>query len=219
MCQTDDKSHVEAWKAVTEFAKTVIAICSAVLTALLAYYVANRSDFDESWLNYLSPLVLVIAIVCAIFAFGRAIKAVKSGESQKGGVVFANVSVAFMVAGVLAIAAIHLKPGRSLDVVLARIEKETASLPVQLTPGMVHKVETSDTDYRVTYRTATDLVAVSYAVKEGRITRLEHLASAVNPPEKPPPCCCEPKVIIKKRGKPKSPGGAPCSAPATAPTS
>lgn len=215
MCQTNDKSHVEAWKAVTEFAKTVISICSAVLTALLAYYVANRSEFDESQLNYLSPLLLVISIVCAIFAFGRAIKAVKSGDSQKGGVLFANISVAFMVAGVLAIAAIQLKQGQSLDVVLVKIEKETASLSVQLRPDMVHKVETSDADYRVTYRNASDQIAVTFALKDGRVSRLEHLASEAKPPERQPLCCCEPKVIIKKRGKPKSAGGAPCSPPAS----
>lgn len=217
MCPTGDKSHVEAWKAVTEFAKAVISICSVILTALLAYYVANQSEFGESRLNYLSPTLLVIAIVCAIFAFGRAIKAVSSGASQRDGVAFANVSVVFMVAGVLSIAAIQLKKAQSLDVVLVRIERETASLPVKLTSGMVHRVEASDTDYRVTFRTDADLVVVTYAVKDGRVTQLEHVAGEGKPPEKPQLCCCEPKVIIKKRGKPKSAGGEPCGAPASTP--
>lgn len=215
MGQTDDKSHVEAWKTVTEFAKTVISISSAILTAFIAYYVANQPDFDESRLNYLSPALLVIAIVCAIFAFGRAIKAVKSGDSQKGGVAFANASVVFMLAGVLAIATLQFKKSQSLDVVLAGIEKETASLPTPLSPGMAHKVLTSGDDYLVTFRTAAGLIAVTYASKTGRITRLEPLPGEATPPEKLPACCCAPKIVIKKPGKQKPAGRAPCAAPPT----
>lgn len=201
MCQTNDKSHVEAWKAVTEFAKTVISICSAILTAMLAYYVANQSDFHESRLNYLSPALLVIAIGCAIFAFGRSIKAVKSGDSQRGGVAYANASVVFMLAGILLIAAIQLKKSESLDSVLAKIEKETANLPLKLTPDMVLKVVTSDANYLVTYRKDADLIAVAFAAKEGRVTRLEHVAEDIKP-ENPPVCCCEQKSGTRKRGKP-----------------
>lgn len=216
----DDKSHVEAWKAVTEFAKTVISISSAILSALLAYYVANQSDFDESRLNFLSPALLVAAIVCAIFAFGRAIKAVKSGDSQKGGVAFANVSVLFLVAGVLAIAALQLKKGTSLEVVLARIAKETAGLSVKLTADRVFKVDAGDTDYRVTFRTDSDLVIVTYAVKDGRVSGLEHLAGEAKPPERPLLCCCEQKPVGKKRVKPKPAGNGPCgTAVAQPPTS
>jgi hypothetical protein len=173
MCPTNDKSHVEAWKSVIEFAKTVISISSAILTALVGYYVVNQSDLGKSYINYVPPAFLVGAIVIAIFGFGKAIRAISTGNYERNGVLLSNISVALLLAGVLSISMIKVDKRKSLDTVLTNIEKETASLKSKLTPELVQKVVVNDLNYLVTFNSGTECINVTYSEKEHRIIKIE----------------------------------------------
>ena len=123
MNQATANNHVEAWKGVIDFGKTVISISSAVLTAFLGYYALNQISMWGSYLNFVSPVLLLLSIVMALFGFGRSIKAISSGSSQKSGIGLTNWSVVFLVGGILAVALINIGSNKSLEKILAEIDR------------------------------------------------------------------------------------------------
>ncbi|SDI00978.1 hypothetical protein [Nitrosomonas sp. Nm132] len=173
MCQSGDKSHVEAWKSLIELSKTTISIASAILTALIGFYVLNQESINATKLNYLAPLLLIFSMVAAMYGFGRAIRAIKTGNSETSGVVLINVSVLLLAAGVLSISLIDYDKSGSLDRVLSDIERETKTLKIKLTASNIKKVDVVNSDYLISYESAGKITIVTYSGKENRIIKLE----------------------------------------------
>jgi hypothetical protein len=173
MNQTIDKSHVEAWKSVIDFAKTIISIASAILTAFIGYYALNQIPLTGSWLNFVSPVLLLVSIITALYGFGRSIKAVSSGVSQKDGVLLSNLSVGFLLLGILAVALVNTGGNKSLDKVLADIDKMPPVSGFELKQDAIQKIVMEDQNYVITYARDAVSVTVTYSEKEGRIIKLE----------------------------------------------
>lgn len=173
MSQSVDKSHVEAWKSLIELSKTTISIASAILTALIGFFVLNQTSISTTKLNYIAPALLTMSILAAIYGFGRAIRAIKSGNSETNGIALTNISIFLMAVGILSISLISFDKKATLDNILSNIERETKSLKTKLTPNGVIRVEVVDSNYLVTYVTGNKTTKVTYSVSEKRIIELD----------------------------------------------
>jgi len=169
MSENSDKSHIEAWKSLIDFCKTVISVSSAILTTLIGYYIVSQPELSDSPFNYAAPFLFALAILFAIFGFGRAIKSVSSGKSQRGGIFLANLSVFALLAGILSIALINIEKDSSVDAVISKIEKESRSTNKQLLPHRVRSVSVNGGIYIVTYDTDKGTVIVTYSTSEHKV--------------------------------------------------
>ncbi|GLQ51294.1 hypothetical protein ACFFJT_08830 [Dyella flava] len=183
MNQAIDKSHVEAWKAVIDFVKTIISISSAILTAFVGYYALNQIPIGESCLNFVSPFFLLASIVVALFGFGRSIKAISSGISQEGGVLFTNISAYCLLVGILAVPLISTGSNKSLDKVLADIDRMPPVSGIELKQDAVQKIVVDGQNYIITYAWGNAGVIVTYSEKEGRVIKFER--QQITQPGKP----------------------------------
>ena len=156
-----DKSHVEAWKGVTEFAKIIVSLSTSILTILIGYITLNQISF--SFPNFIPPLFLVGSIVLALFGFGRAIPAIKSGDQNQVSILFSNLSAAALTAGILTIPFISIDNQSSIDSILKEIEKETKSLSYKLSPSECKKISVSKDIYTLTYQSSGKQVTVEYS--------------------------------------------------------
>lgn len=173
MCANPEKSHVEAWKSVIDFCKTAISVSSAILTALIGYYIVSQPELSDSLVNFAPPALLVIAISLAIWGFGKSIKSVSTGTSQRGGILLANLSIFALLAGILSISLVEIEKDSSLDVVISNIEKESQNTNKQLIPQRVRTVSVNGSIYTITYDTDKGLVSVSYSTNEHRVTGIK----------------------------------------------
>lgn len=175
MCTNNNQSHLEAWKSVIDFCKTSISISSAVLTVLVGYYIANQPELGNSLFNFAPPALLVFAILLAIWGFGKSIKAVSTGTSQKIGILQANLSIFALLAGILSMSLIKVEKDSSLDVVISNIGKELQNTNKQIVPQRVSAVSVSGDMYKITYDTDKGPVSVSYSVNEHRVVEIKEL--------------------------------------------
>src|ERR1700690_1078176 len=90
-----DPNHLEAWKGLIDFAKTVLSLSTAVLAAYVSYVVVNGESL-HGW-DFISPGLLVASIILSLFGFGRALPALKSGTSSVPGIFMTNASVGALV--------------------------------------------------------------------------------------------------------------------------
>ena len=170
-----DKSHVEAWKALIDFAKTMVSLSVAILTALIGYYIVEKPVVTQSEMKYIPPVLIVLSIFVAIYGIGRAIRAVKSGESEKSGVLFSNISVILLIAGILTLPLLKANKRLTLDGVLLKIENESKTKPglFSYSPTYVENVEVRGTKYFVSYKSGNATKKVTYSTEEGRIVAID----------------------------------------------
>ena len=162
-----DKSHVEAWKAVTEFTKVIVSLSTSILTILVGYITLN--SIDLSFYNLLPPFFLILAIVLSLFGFGRAIPAIKSGNQDRNSILFSNLSVLALIIGIISIPIISVNPQPSVDGVLKIVEQETQSLSYQLSPEKCEKVTVQGDVYTLSYSLKEKSVVVKYSKKSKEI--------------------------------------------------
>lgn len=163
-----DKSHVEAWKAVTEFTKVIVSLSTSILTILVGYITLN--NIDLSFYNLLPPFFLILAIVLSLFGFGRAIPAIKSGNQNRNSILFSNLSVLALIIGIISIPIISVNPQPpSVDGVLKIVEQETQSLSYQLSAEKCEKVTVQGDVYTLSYSLKEKSVVVKYSKKSKEI--------------------------------------------------
>lgn len=166
-------SHVDAWKALIDLSKTTISLSSAVLTTLIGYLVLKQSLFGGPLVNYIPLTLLILSIVLALYGFGGAISAIKTGVSEKRIVFFVNFSIFFLVVGILSITLMSFEQSGSLDAVASKIAQETKSLQKQLMPNEITKMEVSGALYIITYESGEMSSVVTFSSKEDRIIKFE----------------------------------------------
>lgn len=162
-----DKSPVEAWKAVTEFTKVIVSLATSVLTILVGYIALN--SIELTFPNLLPPSFLVLAIVLSLYGFGRAIPAIKNGVHNRGSILFANLSVAALVLGILTIPLLSVKQEKSVDYVLKIVEQETQSLSYRLLPEKCRQVTFERDIYVLVYPLKEKTVTVKFSIKSNHI--------------------------------------------------
>jgi len=172
MCVPSEKNHVEAWKSVIDFCRTSISLSSAILTALVGYYIVSQPELSSSILNFAPPALLIISILLAIWGFGKSIKSLSSGKSERIGILLSNLSIFVLLAGIISISLINIEKDSSLDVVVTSIEKESHNINEQLVSQRVRTVRVSGSIYTITYGTDEGLVTVNYSTNEQRVTEI-----------------------------------------------
>ena len=166
-------SHVDAWKAVIDFNKTTISVASAVLTALVAYLRISGSIWEMSLMNTVPVILLLVAAALAIFSFGRSISALKSGESAKHGVLFANLGFFALALGILSLALVTVGSDRSIREILELVEAETAGFRLPLSPSNCHSIELRRDQYVLRYSIGDQEAMVTLSVDDHSILSIE----------------------------------------------
>jgi len=98
-------NHVQAWKALIDFSKVVLAFSSALTAAVIGYYLTN--DIRPSFFSLLPVMVLVLSAVLSLYGFGRGIVSIKTGETRKSGLTFCNLAAVALFVGVLLVFFVH----------------------------------------------------------------------------------------------------------------
>lgn len=104
-------NHVEAWKAVIDFSKVVLAFSSALTAAVIGYYLTN--NVRPSFISLVPVTLLVLSAVLSLFGFGRGIVAVKTGKTSKSGLAFCNFAAVALFVGVLLVFFIRPETNKS----------------------------------------------------------------------------------------------------------
>jgi hypothetical protein len=154
-----DKSHVEAWKAVTEFTKVIISLSTSVLTLLVGYMTVN----------WIPPFLLVVSIIFSIYGFGRAIPAIKTGDQQPASLLYSNLSAFALTLGIMTVPFISIEKNQTIDNVLHIVEQETQSLNHELSPKNCKEVTLQDDLYVLKYPQKEKTMIVKYSVKSKSI--------------------------------------------------
>jgi hypothetical protein len=162
-----DPNHLEAWKGLIDFAKTVLSLSTAVLAAYVSYVVVN-GDSLHGW-DFISPGLLVASIILSLFGFGRALPALKSGNSSVPGIFMTNASVAALVLAICLIPFTQPTHPTSIDQVLARIEASTKKYAVNLAAGNCHAIERKGDSWVLDYAAGGATAQVIYSIPLARI--------------------------------------------------
>lgn len=162
-----EQSHVEAWKGVLEFTKLIVSLSTSILTIFIGYTTLNQSSY--AFPNFIPPFLLVASIVLALFGFGRAIPAIKSGNQQVASILFSNLSAAALIAGILTIPLISTGNRVSIDSILKNIHETTQSLNYKLPPAACEKISLKKGVYTLVYQSAGEKITVEYSRSSGDI--------------------------------------------------
>jgi hypothetical protein len=133
----------------------------------LSYIVVNGESL-HGW-NFISPGLLVASIILALFGFGRALPALKSGNSSVPGIFMTNASVAALVLAICLIPFTQPTHPTSIDQVLARIEGSTKKYPVDLAASNCHSIERKGDSWVLEYSAGVATAQVIYSIPLGRI--------------------------------------------------
>lgn len=171
MNTTMDMNHTEAWKAVTEFSKTVLSL-SATLLAVIASYLVLQGATITLW-TVIAPALLTLAIVLSLYGFGHAIKALKTGTSQAFALVGCNLGAVALLLSILSLPFTLRTEPQSIDSILATIESSTQSFPVRLSAGNCKAISKQNDSYLLTYVAAGATVQVEYSITKNEIVSIK----------------------------------------------
>jgi hypothetical protein len=171
MC-ANNKSHVEAWKSLIDYQKTIISLSSAVLAAIVGFYLTGK--YTEVWPTIILPvLLLIVSIITACYGFGRAIKSVKTGESEPAAVSLSNWATGLLIAGILSAFSIDPKMSAGLDQIVSNIGKETSQLSDKLEPDKIESITYANKIYTLHYKTQSGTKMVTYTTEENKILEIK----------------------------------------------
>src|SRR5258707_887 len=95
----DEERFLETWKSVIDFSKVVIGLSTSVLTVILGLIVVGQLKMGSS--VFVTIGLLVLAVILALLAFGRGIRALSKGTPQPVAVLCSNLSASILVAGIV----------------------------------------------------------------------------------------------------------------------
>lgn len=165
--------HVEAWKAVTDFAKTVISLASGVLTVLIAYYVTSGFVAGDRIVNYAAPALLVLSALFGIFGFGRAIRAISKGVSEVRGIALCNIAVLFLLAGVIASGFVRSDEQFSLVRMISVAKNAVSGPPLSIGDNDLISAELKGRMGVVSYRYRCGTATISISAKEEKVVAVK----------------------------------------------
>ena len=161
----------EAYTAVIDFNKTIITITSTVLAALISYLVFQ--DYNLSFQNLISPLVLLISLIFSFFGIGLAIPAIHTDTSRIWAVRHSNIGASIMLIGIFCIGFIQPKEKLSIDKVLLKIETSIKRVEPSLTQKNCKSFELIDDNYIIFYSQDSLHRRVVYSLDKDNIVSLQ----------------------------------------------
>lgn len=164
-------NELEAWKAVTEFSKTVLSLSATVLAALASYIVLERPPVGL--VMAVSPALLVLAVILSLYGFGRAIKALKSGASQKASLFGCNAGAVALLCSIVLLPFTLESPSQSVDSVLSFVEATTKTYPLSLSAANCKEISKVGDAYTLRYVIDGTSIMVTYSLSEDKIVSIK----------------------------------------------
>jgi hypothetical protein len=164
-------NHIEAWKGVVDFTKTVMSLAAGLLAAFVTFFVVNGRQL-VGW-EYLSPGLLIASVLLSLYGFGQALSALKSGTSSWPSILFSNAGAVALVVAICALP-FTLRPRTgSIDEALAKVESETKMFPVDLAAKNCRAIERRGESLVLSYEAMGKLASVTYSLTAGRVESIK----------------------------------------------
>lgn len=163
----------ESWKAVIDFAKTVLSIGSALLAAIASLLLVGNFELQDY--GWVSPVLLIVSMLLSLYGLGGAIQALRSGVHRPRALLFCNLSVALLIAGIVAAPfTINVEPKTlSIDQVLAKVETTTRQWPIELSARNCRKIERNGDDLVLIYESGGKSSQVTYSTTKKTIVQIK----------------------------------------------
>lgn len=164
-------NELEAWKAVTEFSKTVLSLSATVLAALASYIVLERPPVGL--IMAVSPALLVLAVIFSLYGFGGAIKALKSGTSQKIALLGCNAGAVALLCSIVLLPLTLKSPNHSIDGILSLVEATTKTYAVSLSAANCKEISKVQDAYKLRYVIGGTSIEAIYSLSENIIVSIK----------------------------------------------
>lgn len=159
---------VEAYKTVTEFNKTIISVTSAIVAALIIYFITN--DYFDKKYNYLPIGILVLSIFFSFLGFGQSIKPIKTGLSNRKAIVFSNLGGYSAIAGLISLIFIQTSNDKNVDEVLSKVNTS-----MNITKDLnIYSLQLENDNYTLKYNYKDSILTVIYSLNEGKISDIKY---------------------------------------------
>lgn len=161
----------EAYTAVIDFNKTIIAITSTILATLISYLVFQ--NYNLTIINLISPFILFLSLIFSFLGIGYAIPAINTDTSKICAVRYSNIGASLMLIGIISITFIKPKDKPSIDQILLKIETSLKKIEPSLIQKNCKSFELIDDNYIIYYSQDSLYRRVVYSLDKENIISLQ----------------------------------------------
>jgi len=161
----------EAYTAVIDFNKTIVAITSTILAALISYLVFQ--NYNLTIINLISPFLLFASLIFSFLGIGFAIPAINTDTSKIWAVRHSNIGAILMLIGIICIIFIEPKEKSSIDQILLKIEVSLKKVEPSLIQKNCKSFELIENNYIIYYAQDSLYRRVIYSIDGEKIISLE----------------------------------------------
>lgn len=161
----------EAYTAVIDFNKTIIAISSTIFATLISYLVFQNYNLIS--INLISPFILFISLIFSFLGIGFAIPAINTDTTKIWAVRHSNIGAGLMLMGIMSIAFIKPKDKPSIDQILLKIETSLKEIEPSLIQKNCKSFELIENNYIIYYSQDSLYRRVIYSLDKENIISLQ----------------------------------------------
>lgn len=165
------ENEVEAHKSIIEFNKTIITICSGILTAIIGLIVFQDITVTTSDYFILAPFV--ISIFLSLYGFGHTIAALRDQTNSNNALRMTNLSALVMIISIFLLFALGKPKQDNIDSMLESIEESTKTTGRNLIPENMQSILSTRDSYVISFKTDSVITKVNYSKSEKKITSIE----------------------------------------------
>lgn len=161
----------EAYTAVIDFNKTIVAITSTILASLISFLVFQ--NYNLSFTNIISPVLLFGSLVFSFLGFGYAIPAINTDTSKIWAVRYSNIGASLMLIGIICISLIESKEKENIDQILLKIENSLKKIEPSLIQKNCKSFELIENNYIIYYSQDSLHRRIIYSLDKEKIISFE----------------------------------------------
>ncbi len=165
------ENEIQAYQSIIDFNKTIITICSSILTAFIGFIIYQ--NISLSTLNYVVLGLLVITILVSLYGFGLTIAALRDNANSNTAILMTNTSAVIMIVGIILLSTIKIQNDQDLTDILSEISNSTKSTGKQLGPDRINQLKFDGDKYQIIFKTDSVFTKVTYSVKDKKIISIE----------------------------------------------
>ena len=166
-----EENEIQANQSIIDFNKTIITICSSILTAFIGFIIYQNISF--SILNYVVLGLFVLAIFVSLYGFGSTIAAMRDNSNSNTAILMTNISAVIMIIGIILLSTIKIENDQDLTSILNEISTSTKSTGKHLDSERINQLKFDGDKYHITFKTDTIFTNVTYSIKDKKIVSIE----------------------------------------------
>lgn len=166
-----EENEIQANQSIIDFNKTIITICSSILTAFIGFIIYQ--NISLSTLNYFVLGIFVVAIFISLYGFGSTIASLRDNSNSNKAILMTNASAVIMIIGIILLSTIKSQNDLDLTSILNEISTSTKSTGKHLDPDRIHQLKFDGDKYQITFKTDSVLTNVIYSTKNKKIISIE----------------------------------------------